>query len=273
MLNVTFLKTIAILLGGWLILIIGLYFFQEHLLFFPRKIRPYDLENIRAQSSRIEEINLTTPDGVKLHGWLVKIGTSHPQPLIIYFGGNAEEVSWMAAGADKFPGWSLALINYRGYGFSEGKPTQDNLFADSKLIYDYFAQRSDIDKNKIVVLGRSLGSGIAVYLAAQRSLKAAVLVSPYDSVLHIAQTEFFFAPVSFLLRHPFDSLSYAPAIKIPLLCLVAQGDSTIPVRHSKILFDAWNGKKTWHVIRTGGHNGILDQKEYWETIADFLKYI
>src|SRR5258706_10003641 len=108
-----------------------MWMFQEHMIFFPRRLdsRPMPRPNV-------EDVTIAAPDGVMLRGWFVK-GTVVPAPLVIYFGGNAEEVSWMAEFGENFPGWSLLLVNYRGYGESEGKPGERALLADALAIYDY----------------------------------------------------------------------------------------------------------------------------------------
>ncbi len=156
-----------------------IYFFHERLIFFPQ---PLTQDPLKANTgAAIEEVSLVTADQVKLHGWLVKATpTQTPAPLLIYFGGNAEEVSWLASTAGQYAGWSLLMFNYRGYGRSEGKPGEAELFADALQIYDYAARRADA--GRVAVMGRSLGSGVAVYLAAQRPVAGAGPGFPSDSV-------------------------------------------------------------------------------------------
>ena len=243
------------------------YFFQERLLFFPQ---PLAADPLKANSgAAIEEVNLITADQVRLHGWLVKAApTRTPAPLLIYFGGNAEEVSWLASTAGRYAGWSLLLVNYRGYGRSEGKPGETELFADALQIYDYAARRADA--SRIGVMGRSLGSGVAVYLATRRPVAGAILVSPYDSVESVAKGVYPFLPISLMLKHRFDSISRAPDINVPLLCLVASDDRVIPRPHSERLYRAWGGRKQWREIRQTGHDDIAGEPNYWDAIAGFL---
>ncbi len=242
---------IGVLLLAWL--------FQERLMFFPR---PVDLRP--APRPNVEELTLVAADGVKLRGWL-------PAPLVIYFGGNAEEVSWLTEVADRFSGWSLLLVNFRGYGESEGKPGEKKLLQDALVIYDHAKQRPDVDPRRIVAMGRSLGSGVAVHLAAHRPLRGVILVSPYDSIVEVAKRHYPFLPVSLLLRHRFDSLALAPQVDAPLLCLVATEDRVVPIPHSRALFEAWRGAKTWREIPRASHDSIADEPDYWRSIAGFLK--
>src|SRR5256885_9957821 len=154
-----------------------MWFFQERMLFFPRP-----LDSRPAPRANVEEVSIAAADGVKLRGWLVK-GEGTPAPLVIYFGGNAEEVSWLTEVADQFAGWSLLLVNFRGYGESEGKPGEKKLLQDALVIHDHAKQRPDVDPRRIVAMGRSLGSGVAVHLAAHRPLLRVILVSAFDRIV------------------------------------------------------------------------------------------
>jgi len=241
------------------------WLFQERMIFFPRPV-----ESRPAPRPGLEEVTVVASDGARLRGWMVK-GKETPAPLVIYFGGNAEEVSWLAGIADQFSGWSLLLLNFRSYGDSEGKPGEKALLGDGLSIYDYASKRSDVDGARIVAMGRSLGSGVAVHLAALRSLRGVILVSPYDSIVEVAKHHYPFLPVSLLLRQRFDSLALAPKIRAPLLCLTATQDSIIPPVHSRALFEAWGGEKIWREVPQSDHNSISGEPEYWRSIAQFLR--
>jgi uncharacterized protein len=245
-----------------------MYFFQERLIFSPQ---PLIQEPQQAYpGAAIEELTLTVSARVRLHGWLVKAPvTQLPAPLLIYFGGNAEEVSWLASTVDQYAGWSLLMFNYRGYGRSEGKPGETELFADALRIYDYAVSRAQ--GGRIAVMGRSLGSGVAVYLAARRPVAGVILVSPYDSLESVARGIYPYLPIGLMLRHRFDSLSRAPGIKAPLLCLVASEDRVIPRAHSERLYAAWGGPRQWREIRGADHDSLADELDYWRAIAAFLK--
>src|SRR5438445_11317362 len=203
-----------------------MWFFQERMLFFPRP-----LESRPAPGRNVEEVSIVAADGVKLRGWLVR-GDGAPAPLVIYFGGNAEEVSWLADVADHFIGWSLLLVNFRGYGESEGKPGEKELLEDGLVIHDYAKRRPEVNSERIVAMGRSLGSGVAVHLAAHRPLRGVILVSPYDSVVEVAKRHYPFLPVSLMLRHRFASLALAPQVDAPRLRFVSTEDRVISIPHS-----------------------------------------
>jgi len=258
------LKLAACVALGFPVLI---YFLQERLIFFPQ---PLTQDPLKANTgAAIEEVSLVMADQVRLHGWLLKASaTPTPAPLLIYFGGNAEEVSWLASTAGLYAGWSLLIVNYRGYGRSEGKPGEAELFADALQIYDYAAGRAQ--GGRVALMGRSLGSGVAVYLASQRPVAGVILVSPYDSVESVARGIYPYLPIGLMLKHRFDSLSRAPGIRAPLLCLVASGDRVIPRPHSERLYAAWGGAKQWREIRPADHDSLAGEPAYWQAIETFL---
>ena len=259
------LKLAGCIVLGFPVLI---YLFQERLIFFPQ---PLAQDPLTANpGAPIEAVSLKVNDGVTLQGWLVhSMAAREPAPVLIYFGGNAEEVSWLASTAGQYAGWSLLLINYRGYGGSEGKPGEAALFGDALQIYDYAAARAA--GGRVAVMGRSLGSGVAVHLAAKRPVAGVILVSPYDSIESVAQGVYPYLPVGLMLKHRFDSLSRAPRIGVPLLCLVASEDRVIPRPHSERLYAAWSGPKQWREIRPAAHDSIADAPDYWQSIADFMR--
>lgn len=258
------LKLAACVALGFPVLI---YFLQERLLFFPQ---PLVEDPLKANTgAAIEEVSLITADQVRLRGWLVHATPARaPAPILVYFGGNAEEVSWLAASAGRYAGWSLLLVNYRGYGGSEGKPGEAALFADALQIYDYAQSRAQ--GARVALMGRSLGSGVAVYLASQRPVAGVILVSPYDSVESVAQEIYPYLPIGLMLKHRFDSIARAPHIRVPLLCLVASADRVIPRPHSERLYAAWGGSKQWLEIAPADHDSIADAPAYWRAIAAFL---
>ena len=247
-----------------------LYLLQEHLIFLRQPLAEGARQAVR-HLSRTTEIDVTANDGTRLHGWLRHtVAETSPRGLVVYFGGNAEEVSGYIHDAELLAPWSVAALNYRGYGLSEGRPSETALVADAFAIYDRLAARDDVDSNRIVVLGRSLGSGVAVQLAADRPVRAVVLVSPFDSLRSIARKQYPFVPVSMLLEHPFDSLARAPEIEAPLLVVAGERDRLIPPAYSQRLHDAWAGPKRWTLIPEADHNDIHTRPGYWPAMREFL---
>jgi len=261
---------IGVVIGAAIANPVLLYFQQEKLLFYPDPINESNRKVIRERYPNAAEITFTTADGKKLHGWLQRTPGAGKAPLLIYFHGNAEDISFIPARADRIPGWSMLAVGYRGYGLSEGAPGQKVILEDALAVYDSVRTRDDVDPDRIAVIGRSLGSGVATHLAAHRPVRAVVLVTPYDSVLSVASEKLWFTPVSLILKHPFDSLALAPKIDTPALFMVAGEDTTIPPAHSRRLYDAWRGPKTWHLVQRENHDTIEFDPHYWEVMGGFL---
>jgi uncharacterized protein len=248
------------------IIILLFYLFQSALLFFPQPLS-YRVE----LNEKTEEVKIKSSDGNELHGWLWHVSDKEPQKLIIYFGGNAEEVSHMLDLASRFDGWAMLLVNYPGYGRSEGKPGQDSFYNAALSIYDYAAKRDDIDNDNIVLIGRSIGSGSAIYLAHERKVKSLILVSPFESIRAVAKSKLPFLPVNLILRHKFPSKEYAANVSVPLLAFYGTADYIIPPIHSKRLAEYWRGEKKLVKLSSFGHNDIFASDQLWEEIDEFLK--
>jgi len=240
------------------------WYAQDSLIFFPQSVA-----SAAHLPTRASPLEIVAADGTHLRGWIVK-GAAAPAPAVIYFGGNAEEVSWTLADAHWPREWTIVGVNYRGYGTSEGAPGETALAADALAIYDAVARRDDIDPRRIVVFGRSLGTAIAAHLAAERPVVGAVLVSPYDSMIAIGKTHYPWLPVSLLLRHRFDALADAKRNQMPLLAIVGGSDWIIPNKRSRALFDAWAGPKTWVAVPGADHNDLGSDDVFWPSVARFL---
>src|SRR3990170_930197 len=242
------MHVLAVALGIYVFGSAYLFFAQENLIFFPQPISIERLESVKKDFPEAEELTIASNDGVAIRGWFVKNSEEPVSPAVIYFGGNAEEVSWMIPELKKFKGMSFALFNYRGYGASQGEPGEKEFFEDSLAIYDYVSSREDVDKKNISTIGRSIGSAVSVYLAENRPIKKTLLIGPPDSVENIAKELFPYVAVVVILRHPFDSLSRAPDINTPALFVVAEKDTLVKTEHSFKLSVAWGGGKDAGII-------------------------
>lgn len=202
----------------------------------------------------------------------MKVASTAPAvaPLVLYFGGNAEEVSWMLEEIGNAPGVSWLLVDYRGYGLSEGSPGEAALVSDALQWFDHATTLSGVDPKRIFAFGRSLGSGVAVQLAAERPLAGVILSTPFDSLAAVAKRYYWYLPVDWMLKHRFDSMVLAPKLKAPLLCLVAERDEVIPAVHGERLFDAWGGAKRKIVLQEAGHNSTDAHPMFWPSIREFL---
>ena len=250
----------ALLVGGCA----AMWLAQDRLIFFPQ--RQVSTAHLPAEAKPLE---ITAADGTKLRGW-IRVASATPAPAVVYFGGNAEEVSGTLADPRWPRDWSVVAINYRGYGTSEGAPGESALVADALVIHDAIAARADVDRSRIAAFGRSLGTGVAVQLAAARPVAGIILASPYDGLVALGRTHYPWLPVSLLLRHPFDSAAAARNVRAPMLTIVADRDSIIPMERSRALYDAWPGTKTWVVVPGTDHNTLSIPNAFWECVAAFL---
>jgi len=184
---------------------------------------------------------------------------------VVYFGGNAEDVSWSVDTlAEAFPDRALYLPHYRGYGGSSGTPSEAALFADALAVFDHVQKTHD----DIVVVGRSLGSGVATYVASQRLVSRLVLVTPFDSIAAVALSAYWFVPVRWLLLDKYESVQYAPSVAAPTLIVAAGQDEQLPPRHAAELLRYFRaGVATMEVIAGAGHNDIDRSPRYVSLLA------
>jgi len=247
----------------------ALWLLQEKLIFFPQPLSEAQRAEVIRRFPFTREVTLTTADGARIHAWHIP-GPRPDAPLVLYFGGNAEDVAWMIPDAStRLPGAAWLLVDYRGYGGSDGSPTEAAISADALAWYDYAAR--ELKPARIDVFGRSLGSGAAVLVSSQRPVSRVVLVTPFDSLIEVAKRHYPFLPVRLMLRHQFDSIGRAPKITAPLLCLAAQRDTVVPSAHAKKLYDAWGGPKKWVELEEAGHNTTDSHPLFWRAVGEFLK--
>jgi pimeloyl-ACP methyl ester carboxylesterase len=172
-------------------------------------------------------------DGVRVH---VSHRTRPGSRALIYFGGNAEDVSLTRAElAALLPDTALYLLHYRGYGGSEGSPSEAAIRRDAQALHAFVAARH----SEITVVGRSLGTGPAVHLAATQPVRRLVLVVPFDSLLAVAQAAMPWLPIPLLLRDRWEATSEAPFVRAPTTLVAAAQDSVVPVRHAQALARAF----------------------------------
>lgn len=232
-----------------------MYALQRSMIYFPTP----EVQTDEAQAFRL--IN----EGLSLKVWTT---SEKSNKALIYFGGNNEDVSGnIGKYKQLFPDHTVYLHNYRGYGGSEGKPTEEGFFADALALYDHLAEEHD----SIDVLGRSLGTGVAVYLASERNVENLALVTPYDSITNVAAGQYPYLPVRQLLKDRFDSLARAGRLSANTLLLIAENDELIPTRLSHKLAAALDPAHT-RVITVGGvdHNSICQSPSYDRELYSFF---
>jgi pimeloyl-ACP methyl ester carboxylesterase len=244
-----------LLLGLYFLVFVLLFIFQRNLLYLPTPAYSHSYEKVSLQNQN-ESIEII----------VLNKGNSK---AFIYFGGNAEAV--IANAQDftfAFPNRTAYLVNYRGYGGSTGTPTQAGLFLDAVAIFDKFVAVH----TEIAVVGRSLGTGVAMHLAANRGIEQVVLITPFDSILALAQSRFRIYPLSLILKDKFDSFSLAKKLNSEVLIIAGAQDIIIPNKHTQRLADALNPDKTKLVlIDQAGHNDISQFPAFYQNIQAFFQ--
>lgn len=240
----TMLLLVAILFAG----VCGaLFVFQRSLIYFPQP---------RSYQHGTTLMTLQVGSGTVLVSTRPTTGSD----ALIYFGGNAEDVSRnMPDFSTAFPNYAIYLLHYPGYGGSSGSPSEQAIVAAALALFD----RVHAEHNNIVVVGRSLGSGVAVHLASLRPIERLVLVTPYDSLADVAAHHYPFLPARWLLRDKFESWKYAPQVTAPTRIVVAEKDEVIPRASTDRLRTRFkNGIVSYVVVPGVGHNTISDSADY-----------
>jgi len=242
---------------------------QRRLVFNPTNKR--EVDKPRSSGHRTRPIVLRAADGTKLSGWLMTPQVVGPHPAVIYFGGRSEEVSWVVRDAGKlFPGMAVLAVNYRGYGASQGDPAEQHMVEDGRLLFDWLAEHGQVDPTRVAVVGRSLGSGVAVQVALERPVHSLVLITPYDSILAIAKRRFRAVPVEYVLRHRFESVKYAPSLTAPTYVLRAAMDDVVPHSHTDLLVSKLGRLHLDETVPESDHMNIPYLESTQSRIAGFL---
>ncbi|MFC5509794.1 alpha/beta hydrolase [Massilia jejuensis] len=242
---------------------------QRRLVFNPT-ITP-EVNNPRSSGHRTRPIVLRAKDGTRLCGWLMTPRVPGPRPAVLYFGGRSEEVSWVVRDAGNlFPNMTVLALNYRGYGNSHGIPDEILLVEDGCTLFDWLAALGQVDARRIAVVGRSLGSGVAVQVAKERAAHSVVLITPYDSILAIAKRKFRAMPIEYMLRHRFESIKHAPSLKVPTYVLRAASDDIVPHSHTDQLCEKLANLILDDIVPDSDHMNIPYLDATQSRIAGFL---
>jgi uncharacterized protein len=242
---------------------------QHSLVFQPMRRR--EVLQPRSNGHRTRSVVLRSADGTRLSGWLLTPKAPGRHPAVLYFGGRSEEVSWVARDAGRmFPGMTVLAMNYRGYGDSHGSPAERTMVEDGQRLFDWLTEHRSVQPSRIAVVGRSLGSGVAMQVAAQRPVAAVALITPYDSVLALAKRRFRSMPISLVLRHRFESDRIAAHITAPVLVLRAAVDNVVPHSHTDMLVSKLGVAPTDVTIPDSDHRTIPYLTSTQMRIAGFL---
>jgi uncharacterized protein len=238
---------LAIVVLAYALACAALYFAQRSLIYYPQP---------RAVNTPVLQVR---------HEVLATVREHSGPDAVVYFGGNGEDVSLsLQPLAEAFPQHALYLLHYRGYGGSGGTPSEEAIAQDALALFDLAHARH----THIVVIGRSLGSGVATRLASQRPVARLVLVTPYDSLQELAAAQFPWFPVRWMLKDKYQSGSYVAQVRAPTLLIAAANDEVIPRASTEQLFTRFEaGRATLNVIPGVSHNTISEHPQYQRLLS------
>lgn len=251
-----------ILLFTYLGLCIYLYLFQDSMIFKAQKATKVEL---LPYIKDVKEISFKVEENITLYG-KHKTTTNTKKPMLLYFGGNSSDITSFFNHTTKLKDYEIISFNYRGYINSQGSPSQDKFFEDAVKIYDKYTKNKEV-----IVIGKSLGTGMASFLASKRELKGLVLLTPYDSISSMAKKKYPIFPIDLLLKHKFESTKYLKTVNTGTILFEVEGDEVIKKYHFEKLKKEVKNLKSHIVFTNTRHGNILSHKDFQEKLKESLK--
>jgi len=261
---------LSLLVAAYGVLLLAVYFFQSHLVFYPEAGR-----EIVATPDQFglpyKDVHLKTADGVDLHGWYVPVAQSRGTVLLLH--GNAGNISHRIDTLQMFYrlGYSTLIIDYRGYGNSGGTPGEEGSYRDSEAAWRYLTEQHHIPPRRIVVFGESLGGAVAAWLSARYKPGALVIASGFTSVPELGQQLYPYLPMRWLTNIHYDTREYLRAVTAPVLIAHSPDDEIVPFEHGRALFAAAHTPKQFLELAGGHNDGYIFTRAAWiVALEDFL---
>ena len=259
---------IIVPLSVYLAFTAAVWVLQPKLLYFPE--RNYDATP-EAISLSYESVSFKTADGVKIYAWYIPAERS--RGAILFCHGNAGNISHRLFFIDLLNrmGMSVLIFDYRGYGWSEGKPTEEGTYRDAEAAWDYLVTEKKFNPGEIVIIGRSMGGSIAARTARDRKPAALIIESAFTSVPDIGAEVYPYLPVRWLSRYDYNTLEFLKRVSCPVLVIHSPQDEIIPIHHGKRLYEAANPPREFLEIK-GSHNegAVISGRFYTEGIDSFI---
>ncbi len=243
--------------------------FQQRLLYYPRR----ELASTPAQLGLdYRDLWLRDHDGQRLHAWYVP--ARHPRFAVLFLHGNSGNMSAQmdAVSAYHDLGCDVLYMDYRGYGQSDGMPEEQGLYEDADIAWHYLVQELGADPQQIIIVGRSLGGGVATWLAVQHPPRALILEATFVSLPAVVAERFLFPPAYLVMNHTYPSRERLQQIHAPVLVVHSRTDQLIPYRHGQRLFAAAHHPKQMVTLPQGGHRTafLVCNTEYRAGLQAFL---
>jgi len=259
---------VSIIVGIYIVFAAFLFIFQSHYVYYPVRALSTDPGSIGLQ---FENVLLETADGVKLSGWFIP--SEGARGVLLFCHGNAGNISHRLESIQIFHqlGLDVFIFDYRGYGQSEGKPTEPGTYKDAQAAWRYLIEERQVNPNEVIFFGRSLGAAVAAWLAQSHVPGALILESPFTSLGDIAGTLYPYLPVRLLLRFEYNTAEYLDKVNCPVLIVHSRDDEIMPFSHGQRLFQLAREPKRFVEI-SGTHNEgfITSGKRYQEGVRTFV---
>jgi fermentation-respiration switch protein FrsA (DUF1100 family) len=244
-------------------------FIERNFIFFPTESLPF---TPRDWGMEFEDVYFTASDGVRLNAWLIDAGDD--APMVLWFHGNAGNIADRVDNARLLygRGLSLFMIDYRGYGASEGRPSEKGINEDGLAAYDYLLERGVTPEN-LIVFGRSLGSTVAIHLACQDKCAGVILESAFTNMADMAKKHFPIVPGTGGFKLKFPSIDRIASIDDPILFIHGAEDEIVPYELGLRLFEAASAEKEFYTIEGAHHNDtyLMGGKEYFDKFEKFVR--
>ena len=271
-----FTSLVKVLAIAYIAALVLLYFIQPSLIYYPELPSRKLQSTPQAIGLSYEDISLTTKDQIKLHAWYIpNIKDDKPEKVLLFFHGNAGNISHRLDSINIFfqMGLSVFILDYRGYGNSEGKTSEKGTYMDADAAMEYLTRQRNIDLSNIIVFGRSLGGAVAAYVAERYKVSALVLESTFTSATDMASrvVPWPIFPARLMSRYKYNTAKRIPHIACPVLVVHSRDDEIIPFSHGETLYQLAKEQKQFLPIR-GGHNDgfILSGDSYHHGLRQFL---
>jgi fermentation-respiration switch protein FrsA (DUF1100 family) len=219
-----------------------------------------------------EDVTLTTADGVCLHGWYLPAPRG-PHRTLLFFHGNAGNISHRLETLEIFHELGLAtlIVDYRGYGRSEGQPSEAGLYRDAEAAWEYLVEYRDVPPQRLIAFGRSLGAAVAAYLAMERPVGGLILESAFTSVPDLAADLYPIFPVRMLTHIQYPTDERVEQVDAPVLVVHSRDDEIIPFHHGKAIYDAAPEPKQFLQLRGDHNTGFIQSRlEYKAGLVEWL---
>lgn len=263
------ISILASVVFGYVVLLLLIYFLQAHLVYHPYKnitLTPADL------GYEFEDLEINTEDGFRLHGWFVPV--ENADLTVLYFHGNAGNISGRLETIQLLHqlGLNVLIFDYRGYGRSEGKPTEEGTYRDATAVWNYLANHKNIAADNIVIMGRSLGGSIAAWLAGRQEPAAAILESTFTSAADLGSEIYPWLPVRWLISFEYETQEYIQQIQAPIFMAHSPDDNVVPFNHGKTLFNMAGEPKQFLELQGSHGSGFLETGvRYRNALRNFLE--